>query len=65
MHYMHNEILRNLENDRVAQEAEAYFEQLRVLGIEPGVTRRSFRSWLSGIRPAHPAGRAVNRPRAV
>ena len=65
MQHLHSEILGALERDRVAQEAEAYFEQLRVLGIEPGFTRRSFRSWLSGIRPAHPAGRAVNRPRAV
>jgi hypothetical protein len=65
MHHLHHEILGDLERDRVALEAEAYFEQLRALGIEPALTRRSFRSWLSGIRLASPGGRAVNRPRAV
>jgi hypothetical protein len=63
MHYLHNEILLNLENDRVAREAELYFQQLRDAGIEPGMSRNSVLSWLH--RDRHSAGRAVNRPRAV
>ena len=46
MHYMHNEMLRNLENDHVAREVELHFQQLRDAGIEPGTSRKSLLSWL-------------------
>ena len=63
MHYMHNVMLRNLENDRVAREVELHFQQLRDAGIEPGTSGNSFLSWLSRPQRGRVETRAVRHPR--
>jgi hypothetical protein len=69
MHHLHNEILRNLENDRVAREVELHFQRLRDAGIEPGTSRKPMLSWLHrdhrGLKsaPARHDVRPTNRPR--
>jgi hypothetical protein len=54
MHPFHSDMLFNLENDRIAVESEAYFQNLRDAGIEPAPSRRSMVGWLGRSRaPRH------------
>jgi hypothetical protein len=61
MHHLHNEILMNLENDRVTREAELHFQRLRDAGIEPGTSHTSLLSWLHRDRYSEP--RRLRSPR--
>ena len=65
MHPLHSQILADIESERFGREAEAYFEQLRAAGIEPGTSRKSLLSWLRRPQRGRVETSAMHRPRPV